>query len=302
MTELHPNMLFEITRGLISIAGWWVLFYKLHRPPSPLRRVAQLVSFVVGYTGFMLIPLTDTGNAVLWAAMLFCFALLSGNLRSSLFTAMYYIGIEANIDITRSFCIAAIFKSFFKGYTNEYYLQFNVQYLVVLMWTLFYYRIVKDQKRTIPLHFWIMTLIPPFATIILLTNYADTARPLLAMGTNIYYTGILFGCFLFAINLFTFYMYLRLLTYYDSHLKAQSLRSQLDVYSHQIELIEGAQKQASEIRHEIKNILFALQIELEKQNYAEAQARISKVVGELKRYEQKPYTGVSVIDAMIAYK
>jgi sensor histidine kinase regulating citrate/malate metabolism len=97
-------------------------------------------------------------------------------------------------------------------------------------------------------------------------------------------------------------MYLRLLTYYDSHLKAQALQSQLDVYAHQSQLIEGAQKQTVEIRHEIKNILFALQVELEKQNYEGVKTRINSLVGELKQYEQKPYTGVSVVDAMIAYK
>jgi hypothetical protein len=204
MTELHPNMLFEITRAMVSIAGWWVLFYKLHRPPTKLRRIVLLVSFVACYTFWMLIPLSDTGNAVLWASMILYFALLSGDLQSSLFTAVYYIGIEAAIDITRSFCIATLFGGFFRGYTREYYLQFNLQYLVVLGWTIFYYWMVKDQKRKVPLRFWILTIIPPFATIVLLTNYADVARPLLAQGTNIYRTGILFGFSLFAINLFTF--------------------------------------------------------------------------------------------------
>jgi hypothetical protein len=88
MSELHPIMLFEITRGAISIAGWWVLFYKLHRPPTKLRRIIQLVSFVVGYIAFMLIPLSDTGNVILWAGMIFFFAFLSSNIEKSLFTAL----------------------------------------------------------------------------------------------------------------------------------------------------------------------------------------------------------------------
>jgi hypothetical protein len=304
MPELHPNMLFEITRGVISIAGWWVLFYKLHRPPTKLRRIIQLASFVAGYIAFMLIPLSDTGNAVFWAGMIFFFALLSGDIRNSLFTALYYIGIEAIIDALRSFVIKYTLERIFRGYTPEYYIQFNIQYLVVLGWTLFYYRIMSQRhSQKVPLRFWIMTTIPPLLTTALLVHFADTGRPLFVEeGINIYLDGILFGSFLFVLNLFTFYMYLRLLTYYDSHLKAQALQSQIDVYAHQIQLIEGAQKQAAEIRHEIKNILFGLQVEMERQNYAEVQARLNKVVGDLKRYEQKPYTGVSVIDAMIAYK
>jgi hypothetical protein len=68
MPELHPNMFFEITRGAISIAAWWVLFYKLHRPPTKLRRIVLLASFVACYIFFMWIPLSDTANAFLWAS------------------------------------------------------------------------------------------------------------------------------------------------------------------------------------------------------------------------------------------
>jgi hypothetical protein len=303
MSELHPIMLFEITRGAVSIAGWWVLFYRLHRPPTKLRRVIQLASFVAGYIAFMLVPLNDTGNVILWAGMIFFFALLSGNIEKSLFTALYYIGIESIVDTVRSFAVRYILERAFRGYTLEYYIQFNLQYLFIFAWTLFYYRIMIQQRgQKVPLRFWIMTTIPSLLTTVLLTRYADTARDLLEAGTNIYLEGVLFGFFLLVLNFFTFYMYIRLLAYYDSHLKTQALRSQLDVYTHQIQLIEGAQRQAAEIRHEIKNILFGLQVEMERQNYAEVQARLNKVVGDLKRYEQKPYTGVSVIDAMIAYK
>ncbi|MDR3343635.1 MAG: GHKL domain-containing protein, partial [Treponema sp.] len=282
--------------------GWWVLFYKLHRPPTKLRRIVQLAAFVISYTSWMLIPLSDTGNVILWASMIILFALIAGDLRKSLFTALYYIGIEAAIDTIRYFFIMCIFGKTFGDYSREYYIQFNLQYLFVLGWTPFYYWIMKKRDKKLPLRFWIMTVIPPFGTTILLTHYAEVARASLAAGVNSYIEGILFGFFLFALNLFTVYMYIRLITYYDSYLKAQVLQSQLEVYAHQSHLIEGSQKQTAEIRHEIKNILFALQIELENQNYDGVKARLNSLMGDLKQYEQKLYTGVSVIDAMIAYK
>jgi sensor histidine kinase regulating citrate/malate metabolism len=52
----------------------------------------------------------------------------------------------------------------------------------------------------------------------------------------------------------------------------------------------------------MKNLLFALQIELDRGNSDSAKTRIAALLGELKRYEQKPYTTVPVIDAMISYK
>jgi hypothetical protein len=250
----------------------------------------------------MCIPLSDTGNVILWAAMILFFALLSGDLRHSLFTALYYIGMEAAIDTIRYFFIMYIFGKTFRGYTREYYIQFNLQYLFVLGWTVFYYWIMRKRTKAVPLRFWVMTVIPPFGTTVLLTRYADIARLLLAAGTNIYFEGILIGLFLLVLNLFTFYMYIRLVTYYDSHLKTQALQSQLEVYAHQSQIIEGSQKQAAEIRHEIKNILFALQVDLEQQNYDGVKTRLNTLMGDLKQYEQKSYTGVPVIDAMIAYK
>lgn len=300
--EPQPIYLLEITRGLISIAAWWVLFYRLHRPPTKLRRIVQLVSFVVCYSFWMYIPLSDTGNVILWAAMILLFALLSGDAYHSLFTALYYIGIEAAIDTIRYFFIMAILGKTFRGYTRGYYIQFNLQYLFVLGWTLVYYWIIKKRTQKLPLRFWIMAVIPPFGTSVLLTRYAEIARASLAAGVNIYLEGILMGLFLLVLNLFTIYMYIRLITYYDSHLKIQILQSQLEAYTHQSRMIESSQKQFSGIRHEIKNILFAIQVELEAQNYEGVKTRVNTLLGDLKQYEQRPYTGVPVIDAMIAYK
>ncbi|MDR3284472.1 MAG: hypothetical protein LBS97_04760, partial [Treponema sp.] len=220
MTELHPAYLFELTRALVSIGAWWVLFYRLHRPPTKLRRIVQIAAFGIGYTAFMLIPLSDTGNVILWAALILLFALMAGigtgGLRDALFTGLYYTGIEAAIDTIRHFVIMYIFGKTFRGYTTAYYVQFNLQYLFVLGWAFFYYWIMKGRHARLPLRFWVMTVIPPFATMTLLTRYADTARPLLAQGTNIYIEGILFGIFLFAFNLFTFYLYVKLAAAYDA--------------------------------------------------------------------------------------
>jgi DNA-binding CsgD family transcriptional regulator len=179
----------------------------------------------------MLIPLSEIGNTILWAAMILLFALIAGDWRNSLFTALYYIGIEAAIDTIRHFFIMYIFGKTFRGYTNAYYIQFNLQYLFVLGWAFFYYWIMKGRSACLPLRFWIMTVIPPFATTVLLTRYADVARPLLAQGTNIYIEGILFGLFLFAFNRFTFYMYFKLTLLYEAQVFANRVANIPPVYT-----------------------------------------------------------------------
>jgi DNA-binding CsgD family transcriptional regulator len=61
-----------------------------------------------------------------------------------------------------------------------------------------------------------MSLVPPFGTTVLLTRYADMARPLLIQGINIFDERILFGLLLFIVNLFSFYLYVKLSAAYDT--------------------------------------------------------------------------------------
>jgi sensor histidine kinase regulating citrate/malate metabolism len=136
----------------------------------------------------------------------------------------------------------------------------------------------------------------------LLTHFADTARSLLPMGTNIYLEGILFGLFLFALNLFTFFMYVRVLAYSESRLQTQILQEQLDAYVHRITTIEAFQRQTGEIRHEFKNLLFTLKIDLDQQNCERANNRVASLLGEMKQVESEHYTGNTLIDALVSYK
>jgi DNA-binding CsgD family transcriptional regulator len=227
----QPHILPEIARAALSIAGWWFLFYKLHRPPTMLRRLLLLGAFAAGYTFWILIPLSDTGNVILWAALILLFALLAGDWRNSFFTALYYIGMEAAVDTIRYFCIMYLFGKTPRGYTAAYYVQFNLQYLFVLGWAFYYYWIMKDRSARLPLRFWIMTVIPPFATTVLLTRYADVARPLLAGGTNIFLEGTLIGLFLLVFNLFTFYMYFKLSLMYEAQVFANEVADVPPVYT-----------------------------------------------------------------------
>jgi hypothetical protein len=297
------NIPLEMLRGLLTCAGWWLLFYRLHRPVSKLRRIALLVSIPACYLFWRLIPLDDIGNASLWAGMIILFALLCGDLQESLFTAVYYIGIEQCIDVIRSFIGFYTTGEGFRRYTPSYYLQFNLEYLVVLGWAFFYYWVMKNRPGKLPLRFWILAIIPPFGSTVLLTRFSEKAYMVLNLGIiNIYLEGILIGLFLFALNLFTFYMYVRLLSYYESHLQTQVLQGQLDAYAHRAATIEAFQRQIGEMRHELKNLLFTLKIDMEQQNYEGVNNRVRNLLGDLKLAEPEHYTGNALIDAVISYK
>ncbi|GHV80242.1 hypothetical protein AGMMS49944_20330 [Spirochaetia bacterium] len=303
------NFPLEALRGLLIVAGWYVLFYLRHRPASKIRCVVLLVSFPVCYIAWRVYFLTgitvirsNTSVELIWVASLFLFALLCGDLRESLFTAIYYIGMEACMDTLRNFIVRYTLERGITLFSPAYYAAFYLLYLAILGWALFYYWVLKDLRGKLPLHFWIMTVIPPLGSAVLITRFANAARPLLEIGINIYLEGILFGLFLLALNLFTFYMYIRLLAYYESHLQAQVLQGQLYAQSRRITGIEAFQRQTGEMRHELKNLLFSLKVDMEQQNYDSVNNRIWAMLGDLKQMEPEYYTGVSLIDAMISYK
>jgi sensor histidine kinase regulating citrate/malate metabolism len=210
---------------------------------------------------------------------------------------------EACIDTLDGFIIRYNFGSWVSAYSTAYYVNYNLQYLVVLGWAFFYYWVLKGNNKKLPLRFWIITVIPPLVSATLLTLFSETARPLQNdMGINIYLQGILIGLFFLVLNLFSFYMYARLLTYYESHLRTQILQGQMDVYARQIESIETTHEKTQAVRHEMKNLLLVLQSAMNEKNYDEVQKRLGTVLGELEGGTVKPYTGITVIDSMLSYK
>jgi sensor histidine kinase regulating citrate/malate metabolism len=276
------------------------LFYYRRKPAGTPRRILLLVSFPAAYLAFMLIPLSTNGNVIFWAGIIILFALLSGG--DSLFTAIYYIGMEACLDTIRYFFVVTLNGKIFPAYSPVYYFQYNLLYLVILGWAVFYCSVLKDRREKLPLRFWIITIIPPFGSTVLLTRYADEARLVMDLGVNIYLVGLLTGLFFLALNLFTFYMYVRLLAYYESHLQTKLLQWQVTAYARRVAVVETFQRQTDETRHELKNLLFGLKVDMDQQNYESVNKRIRTLLGDLKQAEPEIYTGIPLIDAIISYK
>jgi signal transduction histidine kinase len=267
--------------------------------------VVLLLSFPAGYLIWRLIPLSTSSNAaneIRWIVILLVFALLCGNIKESLFTVIYYIGVEACMDNIRNFLVRYTTGAGVIRFSTAYYVHMNLLYLTVLGWTIFYYVVLKNRRGTLPLHFWILTVIPPLGSMMLLTGFATEARLLLDTGINIYRQGLLFGFFLLALNFFTFLLYVRQLAFYETNLQTEVLQVQLNAQTRRITGLEAFQRQTGEMRHELKNLLFSLKIDMEQQNYDSAANRVSALLGDLQTAEPEHYTGIALIDAVISYK
>jgi len=217
MNQYQPQILWELTRGAVSIAAWWVLFYRLHRPESLWRRIVLLAAMPSAYVFWILMPMSIVANAVSWAVITVIFAFICGDLRRSLFTAFFYIGMEASIDNTRSALIALLFDRFFRSYSPEQYLQYNLQYLVVFALCCCYYMIMRRYSGKLPLASWILIIIPPMILWAVLTYFTNVADPLLMeKGINIYGPGFCFGMFCILLNIGILYLYIRQLIITDA--------------------------------------------------------------------------------------
>jgi DNA-binding CsgD family transcriptional regulator len=220
MNLYQPQIQWEFTRAAACIAGWFILFYRLHRPEALWRRIVLLIAMPGAYVFWIFMPMSVTANAISWAAITVVFAFICGDLRRSLFTAFFYIGMEASIDSTRSAMIALIFNRFFTGYSPGQYLQYNLQYLVVFAICWFYYIVIKRYSSKLPLPSWILIIIPPLILGAIMTYFANIAYPLLELEEeqkiNIYGPGFCFGLFCILLNLGVLYLYIRQLIVTDA--------------------------------------------------------------------------------------
>jgi DNA-binding CsgD family transcriptional regulator len=217
MNQYQPQILWEITRAAVSIAAWWVLFYRFHRPESLRRRIALLIAMPAAYAFWILMPMSIVANAVSWAVITVVFAFICGDLRRSLFTAFFYIGMEASIDNTRSALIALLFNRFFPSHSPSQYLQYNLQYLVMFGLCCCYYMIMRRYSGKLPLTSWILIIIPPMILWAVLTYYTRVADQLLVeQGINIYGPGFCFGLFTILLNIGILYLYIRQLVITDA--------------------------------------------------------------------------------------
>jgi DNA-binding CsgD family transcriptional regulator len=217
MNPYQPQIQWEITRAAVSLAAWYVLFYRLHKPEALWRRIALLIAMPTTYAFWIFVPMSVVANAVSWAAITVVFAFICGDLRRSLFTAFFYIGMEASIDNTRSALIALLFNRFFPSYSPEQYLQYNLQYLVVFALCCYYYTVIKRYSGKLPLAIWILIILPSMTQWAVLTYFTYVADPLLMeQGINIYGPVFCFGLFGILLNLVILYFYIKRIIIIDA--------------------------------------------------------------------------------------
>jgi len=273
------SLFLTILRGLEVIAGWWVIFFLLHRPKSRIRRAALLIAFPALYALWYLLPINvwfakgtplgavisdDTVNELLWIVIILALTFLCGNLRRSLFGAFWYIGIEQNADVLRA-CINRLMNG---GNYVFNYPQFNIEYLLVFIWALFYYYHRRKVSRIPPLVFQISTVAVPILSALLLTRYYAIVRMTeagSALRTAILFDNLLFGALLLAFNLCMFHLYLKLLLKENARAFTMEISHTLPLWTQEGGLSEAFCKEKKISRRQRKIIEELLQGKTDKE-------------------------------------
>ncbi|GHU89283.1 hypothetical protein FACS189476_07940 [Spirochaetia bacterium] len=217
-----PTVLNGAVRAVCTVLLFvtvYTFFFVTHRPPTRARRRALLILMGVYSFGVAIVLHRLINNGKMGVEMFYVItiagevllALLSGNLRRSIITVIYFNVISAYIDYLLLFQGVA----FSGGGSLQDALSFLPTDIIGgLMFTLlgvFYSRISRKYPVNLTLRSWILAALPPLINVCVLVYFWEVAQEFQKSGTNIYGIGLVVGIFLFLSNCFLFYWHISIL-------------------------------------------------------------------------------------------
>jgi DNA-binding CsgD family transcriptional regulator len=237
------NILFEILFMGLQFAAFWLLFYKLYYQESKIKRIL-LVIFMA-----LFCPLDSFINRSIFRLPLIIritlplvkyvfFVILAGGKKRNIgIMAAYYWSITFLVDI--------IISSLFLGFTgnfiasnNNLYLKAGIAYYFgMFLWAVFYYSVMwkvpQEAINRISLRIWFCVLfIPSIGAAAIYFVYNPLKKQLDAGFNNFHFLGF-FGLIMLMLNLFIFYLYIKLVSSYNARLLAGELNKTPPVYTAQ---------------------------------------------------------------------
>jgi len=234
------NILMEIFLSVIQFFTLWTLFYMLYRPEAKIRRI-MLICFMVLWRPLQIIAsvffsFTTPGKIILHAAVSVVLILLSeGKNRNKIITAIYLWNIGILIEVIFSGLFIGITGSIFLSNMDTHYLEMAITQTVMLLWAVFYYLLMRAMPQSaldrVPLRFWLIALFTPFLGAVAFFAVFNQLETQLEAGFNNFLFCGFFGLVVFALDIFIFYLYIKLIISYHSRLLAGELSKTIPVYT-----------------------------------------------------------------------
>jgi DNA-binding CsgD family transcriptional regulator len=233
------NFPLEILLTGIQFITLWILFFKLYYQDSKVKRIA-LIGFMVIWrplhvitSVFFSFP-TVVKVILEGAAFLLLVILAGGKKRTTLIMAIYLWNVGFLVDV--------IVSCFFMGIggvlpisSTALNYEMTITQVSMFLWALYYYLLIRttpeEALNRVSLRFWLIVLLTPFiGAAVLLANYNPLKIQLEAGFNNFLFCGFI-GIILFVLNLFIFYLYIKLTVSYHARVLAGELNKTPPVYT-----------------------------------------------------------------------
>jgi DNA-binding CsgD family transcriptional regulator len=239
MTEMQimPNIPAEFLLAALRFAALWTIFYLLHHPGNRLRLVLAISIMALQYPFCRILFFASGRN---FAASVICDTLLfltlaficetepadkssaSGLLRTVI-SALYFNGMLQLINYIMSCYGYAFSGSLPPSFSLWSYFWKAVEGIILLLWTLFYYRVARNMTAKTPISFSLLTILTPLAGLAIIAGSTNATQSLLDYGVNVFLYGGLFGTLIVVLNMCIFYLYIKLSVAHESMVFASDL-------------------------------------------------------------------------------
>jgi DNA-binding CsgD family transcriptional regulator len=109
------------------------------------------------------------------------------------------------------------------SFSASMYIAKIIEGMILLLWTLFYYRVARKMTAKAPLSFSLLTILTPLAGLAIVGASTIATRSLLDLGVIVFLYGGLFGTLIVVLNMCIFYLYIKLSVAHEALILANEL-------------------------------------------------------------------------------
>jgi DNA-binding CsgD family transcriptional regulator len=244
-----PNIFAECLLAVLRFAAFFIIFYLLHRPRTPLRCVLAIGIMVLLYPFHRILFFVSGGS---FAAGTVCNTLLCltlaficeaeptggspgkaspaeggsgkfGDFMRPVISALYINGMLLLFNYILFCYLYAFSGSVPPSFSLWAYFWKTVEGIFFLLWTYFYYHIARSVTAKAPVSFSLLTILTPLAGLAVIASSTNETRFLLDYGVNIFLYGGLFGTLIVVLNMCVFYLYTKLSVAHEALIFSRNL-------------------------------------------------------------------------------
>jgi DNA-binding CsgD family transcriptional regulator len=212
---------------------------------------------------------------------------VGGDVLRPLISALYFDGMLQLVNYIMSCYMYAFAGTLPPSFSLWSYFWKTIEGIVLLLWTLFYFRIARNMTAKTPLSFSLLSVLTPLAGLAIIAASVNAVRPLLDFEVNIFLYAGLFGTLIVVLNMCVFYLYIKLSVAHEALVFARELSPYSPVWTPE-QGLSAAFREKYEITLREREVIEAmLQGKTDKEIAVKLDMAVNTVQAHLKRIYRK---------------